>query len=224
MKPRAAISWSGGKDSLAALDRARSTCDVVASVTMVDEQTARSRSHGLRPDVIAAPAARLALDPRLCPCTGSTYEAAFSGALDELASRGITHVVFGDILFDEHRLWAEQMCGRSGLTAVEPLWGCSTEALFEDWVASGADALVVTARATFFDRTWVGRRLDRTMAAEFARRGVDPCGERGEYHTVVTNCSLFRAPVRLHAGRRVQRGGCWTIDLAPDADDAARPS
>jgi uncharacterized protein (TIGR00290 family) len=224
MKPRAAISWSGGKDSLAALTRARATCDVVASLTMVDEQTARSRSHGLRPEVIAAQADRLALDPLLCRCTWPTYEAVFSSALDELASRGITHVVFGDILFEEHRLWAEQMCSRSGLTAVEPLWGSSTEALFEDWVASGADALVVTARATFFDRSWVGRRLDRTMAAEFARRGVDPCGERGEYHTVVTNCPLFRSPVRLHAGRRVQRGGCWTIDLAPEADDIALPS
>ena len=218
MKPRAAISWSGGKDSLAALDRARSTCTIVASVTMVDERSARSRSHGLRPEVIAAQVDRLGLDPLLRRCTWATYEAAFSDALDTLASRGITHVVFGDILFDEHRLWAERMCDASGLTAVEPLWGSSTETLFEDWVASGADALVVTARAEFFDESWLGRRLDRSMAAEFARRGVDPCGERGEYHTVVTNCHLFRAPLYLRAGRRVQRSGCWTLDLVSGDD------
>ena len=62
--------------------------------------------------------------------------------------------IFGDILFDEHRLWAERMCQPHGLTAVEPLWGTSTDILFNEWIASGADALIVTARAEFLDSRW----------------------------------------------------------------------
>ena len=77
------------------------------------------------------------------------------------------------------------------MTAVEPLWGESTEALFHEWVSSGADALIVTARAEFLDHTWLGRPLRAELLPELQRLGVDPCGERGEYHTVVTDSPLF---------------------------------
>src|SRR4051812_43894690 len=185
--PRAAISWSGGKDSCAALTRTREAFDVVAMVTMFDTGGTRSRSHGLRPEVLAAQADRLRLRRVTGRCGWDSYDRAFSHALETLARDGITHVIFGDILFEEHRRWAENICAPHGLTAVEPLWGCSTDALFEEWIASGADAVIVTARAEFLDESWLGRRLNRDLLPEFSRLGVDPCGERGEYHTVVTN-------------------------------------
>ena len=213
MKPRAAISWSGGKDSLAAFDRASATCDIVASVTMVDEHAARSRSHGLRPDVLAAQVRRLGVEPLFGRCSWATYDAVFSHSLDVLAAQGVTHVVFGDILFEEHREWAERMCRGSGLTAVEPLWGSATATLFDEWVDSGADALIVTARSGVLDESWLGRRLDRTMLADFARLGVDPCGERGEYHTLVTNCRSFKTPIAVQHGVTVRRADCWALDV-----------
>jgi diphthine-ammonia ligase len=212
-KPRAAISWSGGKDSYAALSRTRDALDVVAMVTMFDEEAARSRSHGLRPEVLAAQADRLGLDRVTGCCTWDTYTAAFSEGLATLAGDGITHVVFGDIMFDEHRRWAERVCESHGLTAIEPLWGLSTEALFEEWVQSGGDAIIVTARAEFLDESWLGRPLGRELLSEFSRLGVDPCGERGEYHTVVTNAPLFRSPLCLHRVGHVQRSGCWALDV-----------
>jgi uncharacterized protein (TIGR00290 family) len=212
-KPRAAISWSGGKDSCAALHRTHADYDIVAMVTMFDEAAERSRSHGLRPEVLAAQAGRLGLRRVTGCCTWQTYNAAFGAALRQLNTDGITHVIFGDILFDEHRRWAEQMCEASGLTAVEPLFGSSTLTLFEEWTASGADALIVTARAEFLDESWLGRPLRRAMLEDFARLGVDPCGERGEYHTVVTNSPLFSTPLALRAHARVQRSGCWALDL-----------
>jgi uncharacterized protein (TIGR00290 family) len=221
MNPRAAISWSGGKDSFAALVRARAAFDVVAMVTMFDEEGARSRSHGLRPEVVAAQAARLGLELVAGRCTWETYDTAFSHALDRLATRGVTHVVFGDILFEEHRSWAEAICRGSGLTAVEPLWGASTTALFEDWVSSGAAALIVATRAHLLDESWLGRRLEREMAVEFGQRGIDPCGELGEYHTVVTEAHLFSSPLRLRANGFVQRSGCFALDLVlADAPEA----
>lgn len=212
-KPRAAISWSGGKDSCAALARALSSFDVVAMVTMFDEDAARSRSHGLRPEVLAAQADRLGLRQMIGRCTWSTYDAQFSDALARLNADGITHVVFGDILFDEHRQWAERMCEPHGLVAVEPLFGCSTTVLFQEWIASGGDASIVTARCEYFDHTWLGRRLQSDLLPEFERLGVDPCGERGEYHTVVTDSALFTSPIPLSSKGHVQRSGCWALDV-----------
>jgi uncharacterized protein (TIGR00290 family) len=219
-RPRAAISWSGGKDSCAALQHTCDAFDVVAMITMFDEDAARSRSHGLRPEVIAAQAESLGLRQVIGRCTWETYDLAFASALDEVAAEGITHVIFGDILFDEHRLWAERMSRNAGLAAVEPLWGSSTTTLFEEWVASGADALIVTTRAALLDAGWLGRRLSADLLPLFERLGVDPCGERGEYHTVVTNSSLFSHPLRLRATGSVQRAGCWALDVVPDAERA----
>jgi uncharacterized protein (TIGR00290 family) len=182
-------------------------------VTMFDEGAARSRSHGLRPDVLAAQAERLGLAQFIGRCTWDSYNDAFQRVLSHVASSGVTHVVFGDIMFDEHRQWAERICERAGLTAVEPLWGESTDALFDEWIGSGASALIVTARAEYLDASWLGRRLDAGMVQEFDRLGVDRCGERGEYHTVVIDTPLFSRPLPLQHGDVVQHGGCWALDV-----------
>jgi len=213
MKPRAAISWSGGKDSCAALHRAVPLFDVVSMVTMFDDEAVRSRSHGLRPEVLAAQAARLGLRQVVGRCTWPTYNAAFGSALDELAADGITHVVFGDIVFPEHRQWANDICAPRGMTAVEPLFGCSTRDLFVEWVASGAEAVIVTTRAERLDAGWLGRTLSIDMLAEFAQLDIDPCGENGEYHTVVTNSPLFRERLQLDSGEHVLHSGCWALDV-----------
>jgi diphthine-ammonia ligase len=182
-------------------------------LTMFDEEAARSRSHGLRQEIVAAQAERLALRQIIGRCSWATYDAAFNGALRSAKTEGVTHVIFGDILFDEHRAWAEAQCAAHGLTAIEPLFGSSTLTLFNEWTACGADAIIVTARAEFLDDTWLGRPLRRDMLGDFARLGVDPCGERGEYHTVVTNSPLFSAPIDVVHGERVLRSGCHALDL-----------
>jgi len=213
MKSKAAISWSGGKDSCAALMRARHDFDVVAMVTMTDEDAARSRSHGLRPEVLDAQADRLGLSRVIGRCSWATYDSEYRAALGQLKAADVTHLIFGDILFDEHRAWAEQICASRGLVAVEPLFGCSTESLLLDWVERGAEAMIVTTRAERLDASWLGRRLSREMIDQFARLNVDPCGEKGEYHTVVTNCELFRAPLHLVTGEVVLKSGCWALDV-----------
>jgi uncharacterized protein (TIGR00290 family) len=216
-RPRAAISWSGGKDSLAALAATREAFDVVALLTMFDETGTRSRSHGLRPALVEAQADRLGLRVVVGCCTWPNYNEAFTGALRALGADGITHVVFGDLVFPQHRQWAEQRCAQAGLTAVEPLFGRCTSDLFDAFVASGATALIVTVREPWLDETWLGLPLRAEMKNVFAQRGIDPCGERGEYHTAVIDSPLFSRPIVVSEGERVKRGDCFALDLIPDA-------
>jgi len=225
-RPRAAISWSGGKDSLAALAACRDRLDVVAALTMFDESGARSRSHGLRPELVAAQAERLGLRPVTACCGWDTYNDVFREALRGLAQDGVTHVVFGDLVYPEHREWAEQRCAEAGVTAVEPLWGTPTDTLFDAFVASGARALMVTVREPWLDASWLGRPLGAEMKPIFAQRGIDPCGERGEYHTAVVDSPLFSHPINVTSGETVRRGECLALDLVPGQGfgdhDAAR--
>jgi diphthine-ammonia ligase len=210
---KAAISWSGGKDSCAAYHRARHDFDIVAAVTMFNEDGSRSRSHGLRPEVVAAQVARMGLRHVTERCAWSTYDEAFSRALTTAAGLGVTHVIFGDILFEEHRAWATRLASSQQLAAVEPLWGHSTTDLYHDFLSLGGRARIVTIRSSELDESFLGRELSADMLDEFVALGVDPCGERGEYHTVVTDCPAFSRPLELRVCGRGGQSGCIAEDL-----------
>jgi uncharacterized protein (TIGR00290 family) len=213
MKPRAAISWSGGKDSCLALMRARDRFDVALMLTMFDERGERSRSHGQRPALFRAQGDRLGLELIEGRGSWTDYDRAFSNLLHEARARDVSHVIFGDILYKEHRDWAERMSTSAGLTAVEPLFGDSTDALLREFVALPGRALVVTARQSVLDDSWLGRELSTAMLPELARLGVDPCGENGEYHSIVVDCPAFDRPLDVVPGARASSGGCWALEL-----------
>lgn len=214
MFPRAAISWSGGKDSYLALHRCRPDYDVVAMITMFTEDGARSRSHGLRPEVVEAQAARLGL--RLVTGRGSwsAYEAGYRDALARVRALGVTHVIFGDIMGASNRAFPERVCAAEGLTCVEPLFGEPSAELFREFVATGADARMVTVRGGLLDSSWLGRRLTLDLLPQFATLGIDPCGELGEYHTLVLDGPLFSGGLDVRFTDRVPRRDCWALDVS----------
>ncbi len=213
VKPRTAISWSGGKDCCTALLRTCRDYDVVAMITMFAEDGARSRSHGLRPEVLSAHAQRLGVRHLTGRCSWRSYTREYIRLLSDAAAMGITHIIFGDIMGDAHRAWDEGVCAVHGLTAVLPLWGESTRTLVEEFVATGSTAVIVTARAAYLDATWLGRPINLEAIEELERRGVDPCGELGEYHTLVTGTPLFSAPLEFAFGARELHSDCWALDV-----------
>jgi len=213
VKPRAAISWSGGKDCCTALLRTHRDYDVVAMITMFAEDGARSRSHGLRPEVLSAHAQRLGVRHLTGSCSWRSYTNEYIRVLSEASAMGVTHIIFGDIMGDAHRAWDEGVCAVHGLTAVLPLWGESTRTLVEEFIATGSTAVIVTARCAYLDETWLGRSITLEAVEELERRGVDPCGELGEYHTLVTSTPLFSSPLELACGVRELHSDCWALDV-----------
>jgi diphthine-ammonia ligase len=187
--------------------------DLVCMLTMLNEDGSRSRSHGLRPAILAAQAERLGVPMITGMCTWSSYTEEFSRTLGRIAELGVTHVVFGDIMFDSHRQWTERVCAAAGLTAIQPIWGEPTSALAREFVATGSLATLVTVRPPLLDASWLGRELSLDVICELERLGVDPCGENGEYHTLVTTSPQFTSPLQVTYGERVERNGCWAVDV-----------
>lgn len=212
-KPRAAVSWSGGKDSCLAFHRARQQLEVTALISMFTEDGSRSRSHGLRPEILQRQGEALGLELVCGRGSWQTYEAGFKRVLGDLRARGFTHMVFGDILLEEHKQWVERVCGEAGLEAWEPLWRQPTKELLREFLDTGGQALIVATKATLLDETWLGRQLNSDMFACFERLGIDPCGENGEYHTLVTNFPAFRFPLRTRECGRLLHDGYWMLDL-----------
>jgi diphthine-ammonia ligase len=208
-------SWSGGKDSCLALARELASGKRLAClVTMFTEDNERSRSHGLARHVIEAQAAAIGV-PLLCAAaTWDDYELAFVDLLKQAQQRGATTAVFGDIDIPSHRAWEERVSAAAGLTASLPLWQQDRLGLLDEWWSAGFEARIVVAREGQVDRRYLGRILDRTTAEELAATGIDPCGENGEFHTLVTNGPLFKQPLSIELRDQVLRSGCWFQDIA----------
>ena len=214
-RPRAAVSWSGGKDSCAAFERSREAFDVVAAVTMIDLEGTRSRAHGIRIELLRAQTAALGLRHVMRRCDWSSYEEEFEHGLRELHADGVTHVIYGDIVYPEHRAWAERLSERAGLVAVEPLFGIPTGEVVRSFVRGGGRATIVAVEAAKLDAAWLGTELSDAAIDRLVTAGVDPCGENGEYHTFVTNSTSFAHPVAVQRGEVVQVRGYWAVDLEP---------
>jgi uncharacterized protein (TIGR00290 family) len=222
-KPRAAISWSGGKDSCTAFERARQDFEIVVALTMIDEEARRSRSHGIRVELLRAQTGEIGIPHIMRPCDWPSYEREFAEALRETRAHDVSHVIFGDILYPEHRQWAERLAGAAGLIAVEPLWGQATRAVVQSFIELGGRALIVTVNGQSLDQTWLGTEISTDAVDRLIQLGVDPCGENGEYHTFVTDSRSFARPVPVALGEVVGVRGCWAVDLVPEKDAGLAP-
>ena len=211
-------SWSGGKDSCLSLHRAiRAGGIPLALLTMMTEGGERSRSHGLRLDVIRAQAAALGIPLVTRPASWETYEDVFREAVREFSSQGITTGVFGDIDLDEHRAWCVRVCEEAGARAVHPLWKMDRLDVVREFLDAGFQAHIV-AMKDGLDKdvlSLLGKAFDRAAVDLLVARGVDECGEAGEFHTVATGGPIFSKLLQLQFGQPVLRDGYWFVDAAP---------
>lgn len=207
-------SWSGGKDSCLALHRAfMAGAKPACLLTILSEDGIRSRSHGLRRDVLEAQASAMGI-PLLVRCaTWEEYESVFVGALHEIRKQGVKSGVFGDIDFPPHLEWEKKVCAKTDMTPYLPLWECARETLLDEFLTLGYQALIVTVDEKKLDRKFLGRMIDRELVSEFRKRGIDPCGENGEYHTLVVDGPIFSRPLLVETGTRTKHSGYCAIDI-----------
>jgi diphthine-ammonia ligase len=194
-------SWSGGKDSALAFHRARKAGGVpVALINMLDETGGRSRSHGLRPEILEAQAAALGVPLRTALASWAGYENAFTALLAGAVVDGAGAAVFGDIDLAAHRDWEEKVCSVAGLRVSLPLWLEPRRTLVDELLGLGFRALIVAVREDALPARLLGRTLDAALVAEIESLGADACGENGEYHTVLVDGPDFARPLSLVPG------------------------
>lgn len=225
---RVLLSWSSGKDSAWALHALRQQPDVemVGLLTTFNESNGRVAMHATR-RVLAqaqAEAARLPLwiVPLPSPCSNEEYEARMSAALERARRENVTHVAFGDLFLEDIRAYREKMMAGSGLHPLFPLWCSSTETptLARNMLQNGLRAVVVTVDPKQLDPAFAGRPYDAQFLEDLPPN-VDPCGERGEFHTFCFDGPMFRHPIPFQMGARVQRDGFYFADVLP-AEERSR--
>lgn len=206
-------SWSGGKDSCLALYQAiQAGARPSALLTMLQDDGRRSRSHGLALDVLQAQASALGIPLVTRATSWDDYERTFIDALRELQAAGVQAAVFGDIDLQDHLEWERMVCREAELAPHLPLWQTSRAAVLSAFWDAGFQATVIATNDEKLGRGYLGRLLDPALTNEFERRGIDLCGEEGEYHTVVTDGPIFSRPLSLHLNEVSLRSGYWFID------------
>jgi uncharacterized protein (TIGR00290 family) len=209
-----AVWFSGGKDSMLALDRARrSGYTDLRLVTLYDGDSARVRFHGVPVAVMRAQAAAVGLPIHCYPTTPAMFEAVFTAALEEQRAHGARAAIFGNIHLADVRAWYEERVRAAGLEHIEPLWGEAPDALVREVIARGYRAVVTCVETARSDRAWLGQPITSELVDVFAAAGIDLCGERGEYHTLVTDGPLFQRPLAVRMGDVREESGFCQLDV-----------
>lgn len=217
---KAWLSWSSGKDAAWALHEIRRNgeYEILGALTTVTETFARVSMHAVREEILRrqCEAAGLArkIVPIPFPCPNEIYEARMSAALAEARREGVTHIIFGDLFLEDIRRYREERLAGSGMTPVFPLWGRPTHELARDMIVGGVEARLVCIDPKVLPRSFAGRAFDAALLDELPKN-VDPCGERGEFHTCVLAGPMFSRRIEAETGEIVERDGFVFADLVP---------
>lgn len=213
------VSWSGGKDCSLALYRAiQKYGKPKVLVTMMTENGQRSRSHGLSKELLEQQAACLQIPIRFYSASWSDYEKVYLQAVEVLASEGIKMGVFGDIKVKDdpqwtsHREFADKVCASQNMSVFQPLWE-EEDSIIEEFFKLGFEATIIAINEKKINLTHLGMPLTAKLIQELSRDGINPSGEKGEYHTVVTNGPIFYDPLKIDSGIKVLKDGYWFLDI-----------
>ncbi len=210
-----ACSWSGGKDSCYALMQASALGGVPkVLVNMMNENGMISRSHGLPFSLLKRQAEAMELPIITAPTSWNDYQVNFINTLRQIrAAYGVEKMVFGDIDLQAHRDWEETVCAEAGITAVLPLWQRNRKELLLEMLAKGMEAMIVSCNAVM-GKEFLGKMLFHELIPVLEEKGIDVCGENGEFHTIVTDCPVFKKKILLPGFTKVQHEGYFFLQWA----------
>jgi uncharacterized protein (TIGR00290 family) len=214
------VSWSSGKDSAWMLHviRSQGLGEPAALLTTVNESAGRVAMHAVRIELLQAQAEAtdlpLIIVPIPHPCPNEIYETRMSAAIARARTEGFTHVAFGDLFLEDIRRYREERMNGTGLTPMFPLWMRPTGELAREMIRGGLEAYLTCVDPRVLPPSFAGRRFDAELLDDLPP-GIDPCGERGEFHTCAVSGPMFNGRIEVAAGEIVERDGFVFADLKP---------
>jgi uncharacterized protein (TIGR00290 family) len=229
VKEKVVLSWSGGKDSsLALYELLRSgRYEVVCLLTTVSKEYERISHHGVRTALLEQQAAALGIGLHQLhlpsSCTNAEYETAMEKVMLEYKERSVLTVAFGDIFLQDLREYRERNLSKVGMRAIFPLWHRDTTETVHTFMELGFKAYLCCVDGKKLGAGFAGRAIDAGLLRDLPK-GVDPCGENGEFHSYVYDGPIFRLPVGVTVGKVVLRDTRYFADLLPADPSPTIPS
>ncbi len=218
MRPKALLAWSSGNDSAWSLHvlRERGEVEVVGLLTTLNQAFDRVAMHAVRRELLEAQAEAAGLPlwpvPLPWPCSNQQYEECMAEVITRARAAGIAAVAFGDLFLEDVRRYREDALRGTGVLPLFPIWGLPTPQLAGSMLEAGLRARLTCVDPAQLDPGFAGREFDAALLAELPA-SVDPCGERGEFHTFAYDGPMLRRPVPVRGGAVVTRDGFVFADL-----------
>ncbi|MCS7121551.1 MAG: diphthine--ammonia ligase [Archaeoglobaceae archaeon] len=199
-----ASMWSGGKDSCLALYKTlKSGLIVKKLVSMLRDNR---NAHGYGREVLEKQADCLGID--IVFGDMEKYEESLKEIVEEF---GIESIVYGDIYLSEHRYWIEEVCRRLKVDPIFPLWGRDTEEVAKEFISEGFEAYIVAVKKVYYKI--LCRKYNLDLLREIKEMGIDPCGENGEFHTVVSYGPIFKKRLNFRFEKILEYGDSYIVKL-----------
>jgi uncharacterized protein (TIGR00290 family) len=215
---RILLSWSSGKDSAWSLHilRQRVEYEVVGLLTTFNEVADRVAMHAVRRELVERQAAATGLPlwavPLPWPCSNEQYESLMAETCGKATAEGIEGIAFGDLFLEDVRTYRERQMRKTRLEPIFPVWGLPTHDLAQTMIAAGVRAKLTCIDTGKLDRSFAGREFDEAFLAALPD-DVDPCGERGEFHSFVYEGPMLNAALPVSVGETVVRDQFIFADL-----------
>lgn len=215
------IYWSGGKDSAMALHEINtnqrfSGFRVKGLMTTLTDGYDRISGHGVRRSILErqAECLGLSLHKTYIPknATMQDYESVIEEALLQHKQQGTNFAATGDIFIEKRRMATFK---KTGMRGCFPLMLNDSYQHVKRFLDLGFKAYVICVDAKILDHSFVGRVLDREFIDQLPS-GIDPCGENGEFHTLVVDGPIFNEELRCTLGEVVLRESFYYCDVCDD--------
>jgi uncharacterized protein (TIGR00290 family) len=219
---RVLISWSSGKDSAWTLWilRQQSDVEIVGLLTSFNQAAGRVAMHAVRRELVERQAKTAGL-PLWCvqlpwSCPNDVYEARMREAVERAKREGVTHIAFGDLFLEDIRAYRERNLAGTGVDPLFPIWTTSSDTgrLAREMIAADLRAVITCIDPKQLDGRFAGRELDEELLTDLPPK-VDPCGERGEFHTFCWQGPMFAQPISVRVPGVSFHDGFWFADLVP---------
>jgi uncharacterized protein (TIGR00290 family) len=205
-------SWSGGKDSCLACYKAiQQGYKIKYLLNFISREFKRCCFHGIEAGLIKLQSELIGipLSQHEVSADMKEYEKEFKAAVGELTGKDIGTMVFGDIYLDEHKDWVERVCSDINIKPIEPLWNNPPSDILQEFIDLGFKAVVVSCQADKFDKDFVGKEVNKDLLKELKSRNICPCGENGEFHTLVVDGPIFKRRIEILESEPVLKENFW---------------
>lgn len=221
MAQKLAVLLSGGKDSLYAAYLAKEKgYELACAITLLSENKESYMFH--TPSILQTVKQVQKMEiPHLLQKTSGEKEKELldlTAAIQKAREKyGITGIVSGAIQSAYQAGRLQKICHEQELLCFNPLWQKPQYELLLELLTEGFEVMITGVFAYPLDETYLGRKLDKELAAELLRLQnkyqINPAGEGGEFETFVLNCPLFREPLKVQDSITYGEGNAWRMEV-----------
>ncbi|MET1255274.1 hypothetical protein [Aliikangiella maris] len=199
-KVKVVVSWSSGKDSALTLLKLLNDENYEVVGLFTTYYTDYVPFQGTPLPILMAQAQKINLPlitqslPKIFP-DNPTYQQRVIEALKK-APIAFDAVAFGDMFYNGIVEYRQSYIEPAGWQCVFPLLGISPQKLASEIIEQQIKAFVCTVDSSQCNTRYLGQEYTHQFVQSLPEN-VDPCGENGEFHTLVYDAPFFNAKLGI---------------------------